>query len=590
MSENLASIFFNQATASSNRVALRKKVQGEYIDITWKEYGEKVRALASMLLDMGVSDGDRVAIFSYNSPEWAYTDIATITLRAIVVPIYFKSTASQVEFILRDSGATVIMVGDVTQRDIVLSVKENLPHLKYIICTESNSNESVMSFSEALRRGAASPFSEEIKRRMDAITADDISTIVYTSGTTGEPKGVMLTHRNLLANIRSDIEIAHLTPDDVGLSFLPTSHVLDKVTVHYMNIVAGGTVAYAESLDTVLTDIQLTRPTALCGVPRMFEKIYNAIHDSVNASPSLNKKLFQWAFSVGRRVILKKQRQKRPGILLNILYAIAEKLVYKRIKKLFGGRLRLFASGGSHLREDIDMFFRILNIPILHGYGLTEATCTVTINSFDDFQFETLGHPLPGVRVSISDDGEILVKGELVMKGYYNRPEETAQALRDGWLYTGDIGLLNEDGYLIMTDRKKALMKTSGSKYISPQRIETMVMLSRFVEQVVVIAEGRRFPTLLIVPSFEALQKYCSEKNLEYSTHEDLIGLPEITALFQGIVDQANDDLESFEKIKRFSLLPEEFTFESGALTHTLKVKRRIIEQQFRDIIDRMYE
>ncbi len=592
MSENLVSIFFNQVEKQGDRIALKRKREGQYVDITWREYGQSVQALAFSLSNMGIRKGDRVAIFSYNSPEWAYIDLATITIRAIVVPIYFKSIAPQVEFILNDSGAKVIMVGDAEQLGIVLSVKKNLPELRYIIVPDgidSTSDEMAISFSEAMGRVAQDSIKEKTAPLIKEIEKDDVATIVYTSGTTGEPKGVMLTHRNMISNVRSDREIARLGPDDVGLSFLPTSHVLDKVAVHYMNILAGGTLGYAESMDTILTDVQLIKPTAMCGVPRMFEKIYAAIFDNINAGPSLNKKIFSWATDAGKRIISVRQSKKSPSPLLKLKYALADKLIFKKIRALFGGRLRLFASGGSHLREDIDIFFRALGIPILHGFGLTEATCTVTLNSFDDFKYETLGRPLPGVEVSIADDGEILVKGDLVMKGYYRRPEETVEVLRNGWLHTGDLGYLTEEGYLVMTDRKKELIKTSGSKYISPQRIETMMKINRYVEQAVVIAEGKKFPSILIVPSFEELKKFCSERELEYRGPREAIDIAQIRDLFQDIVDRVNKNLDGFEQIKRFGLLPEELTVESGELTHTLKVKRRVIEEKYRDIIDKMY-
>lgn len=592
MRENLVTIFFNQVDEQGDGVALKRKREGEYLDITWREYGQCVKALAITLENCGIAVGNRVAIFSYNSPEWAYTDLATITIRAIVVPVYFKSSAPQVEYILRDSEAKVIMVGDADQLSTVLSMKKNLPELRYIIVPDgidSTSDAMVMSFSEAMGRGSQDTFQEKIAPLIEEIGIDDVATIVYTSGTTGEPKGVMLTHRNMISNVRSDMEIARLSRDDVGLSFLPTSHVLDKVAVHYMSILAGGTLGYAESMDTILTDVQLIKPTAMCGVPRMFEKIYTAIFDNVHAGPALNKRLFNWATAVGRSIISARQSNKRPNPLLSLKYTLADKLIFKKIRALFGGRLRLFASGGSHLREDIDIFFRSLGIPILHGYGLTEATCTVTINSFDDFRFETLGRPLPGVEVSIADDGEILVKGDLIMKGYYKQPDETAEAIRNGWLYTGDIGYLTREGYLIMTDRKKELIKTSGSKYISPQRIETLVKLNRYVEQAVIIAESRKFPSMLIVPSFEELKKFCSEKGLEYRGPHEAIEINQTIELFQDIINSVNENLDGFEQIKRFALLPEELTVESGELTHTLKVKRRVIDQKYKDIINQMY-
>ena len=593
MTENIASLFYGQVESNKGKTALRRKKDGSYIDIKWEDYGHNVRKMACALINLGLKDGDRVAIFSYNCPEWAYMDLAALSLRVVVIPIYFKSNALQVEFILRDSKTSLIMVGDESQLATVNSIRDRLPDMKKVIYAGEKvpgKDPAALTVSSLLAGEADKAEAAELARRIGEISPDDIATLVYTSGTTGEPKGVMLSHKNLLANVRSDLTAVSMGKGDVGLSFLPTSHVLDRVVVHYMSIVIGGIVAYAGSLESVIEDIQLVRPTAMCGVPRMFEKIYSGIFDRVNSGPAMQKKLFHWAVVTGSAVVSKRAAKKPIGPWLKLNYALADALIFVKIRKLFGGRMKLFASGGAYLQEEIDIFFRAIGIPIMHGYGLTEATCTVTLNTRDDFKPGTLGRPLPGVKISTAEDGEILVRGDLVMKGYYNRPEDSSEALEGGWLHTGDMGYIDGQGYLVMTDRKKDILVTSGGKNISPQRLETLLRTSRFIEQAVIIAERRRFVSALIVPDFLQLKQYCLGAGIEYSVPGEMVKKPEIIKLYEAEVDKVNSMLDSYEKIKSFVLMPQELTAEAGELTYTLKVKRRVVDEKYRAIIDKMYE
>ena len=593
MTENIASLFYGQVESNKGKTALRRKKDGSYIDIKWEDYGHNVRKMACALINLGLKDGDRVAIFSYNCPEWAYMDLAALSLRAVVIPIYFKSNALQVEFILRDSKTSLIMVGDESQLATVNSIRDRLPDMKKVIYAGEKvpgKDPAALTVSSLLAGEADKAEAAELARRIGEISPDDIATLVYTSGTTGEPKGVMLSHKNLLANVRSDLTAVSMGKGDVGLSFLPTSHVLDRVVVHYMSIVIGGIVAYAGSLESVIEDIQLVRPTAMCGVPRMFEKIYSGIFDRVNSGPAMQKKLFHWAVVTGSAVVSKRAAKKTISPWLKLNYALADALIFVKIRKLFGGRMKLFASGGAYLQEEIDIFFRAIGIPIMHGYGLTEATCTVTLNTRDDFKPGTLGRPLPGVKISTAEDGEILVRGDLVMKGYYNRPEDSSEALEGGWLHTGDMGYIDGQGYLVMTDRKKDILVTSGGKNISPQRLETLLRTSRFIEQAVIIAERRRFVSALIVPDFLQLKQYCLGAGIEYSVPGEMVKKPEIIKLYEAEVDKVNSMLDSYEKIKSFVLMPQELTAEAGELTYTLKVKRRVVDEKYRAIIDKMYE
>jgi long-chain acyl-CoA synthetase len=593
MTENIASLFYGQVESNKGKTALRRKKDGSYIDIKWEDYGRNVRKMACALINLGLKEGDRVAIFSYNCPEWAYMDLAALSLRAVVVPIYFKSNALQVEFILRDSKTSLIMVGDESQLAVVNSIRDRLPDLKKVIYAGEKApakDPAALTVSSLLAGEADKTEAAEMTRRIGEISPDDIATLVYTSGTTGEPKGVMLSHKNLLANVRSDLTAVSMGKGDVGLSFLPTSHVLDRVVVHYMNIVIGGTVAYAGSLESVLEDIQLVRPTAMCGVPRMFEKIYSGILDRVNSGPAMQKKLFHWAVGTGSAVVNKRAAKKPISPWLKLNYALADALIFVKIRKLFGCRMKLFASGGAYLQEEIDIFFRAIGIPIMHGYGLTEATCTVTLNTRDDFKPGTLGRPLLGVKISTAGDEEILVRGDLVMKGYYNRLEDSSEALEGGWLHTGDMGYIDGQGYLVMTDRKKDILVTSGGKNISPQRLETLLRTSRFIEQAVIIAERRRFVSALIVPDFLQLRQYCLGAGIEYSVPGKMVKEPEIIKLYEAEVDKVNSRLDSYEKIKSFVLMPQELTAETGELTYTLKVKRRVVDEKYRAIIDKMYD
>ena len=593
MTENIASLFYGQVESNKGKTALRRKKDGSYIDIKWEDYGRNVRKMACALINLGLKEGDRVAIFSYNCPEWAYMDLAALSLRAVVIPIYFKSNALQVEFILRDSKTSLIMVGDESQFATVNSIRDRLPDMKKVIYAGEKvpgKDPAALTVSSLLAGEADKAEAAELARRIGEISPDDIATLVYTSGTTGEPKGVMLSHKNLLANVRSDLTAVSMGKGDVGLSFLPTSHVLDRVVVHYMSIVIGGIVAYAGSLESVIEDIQLVRPTAMCGVPRMFEKIYSGIFDRVNSGPAMQKNLFHWAVVTGSAVVSKRAAKKPISPWLKLNYALADALIFVKIRKLFGGRMKLFASGGAYLQEEIDIFFRAIGIPIMHGYGLTEATCTVTLNTRDDFKPGTLGRPLPGVKISTAEDGEILVRGDLVMKGYYNRPEDSSEALEGGWLHTGDMGYIDGQGYLVMTDRKKDILVTSGGKNISPQRLETLLRTSRFIEQAVIIAERRRFVSALIVPDFLQLKQYCLGAGIEYSVPGEMVKKPEIIKLYEAEVDKVNSMLDSYEKIKSFVLMPQELTAEAGELTYTLKVKRRVVDEKYRAIIDKMYE
>ncbi len=592
MTENLVSLFYSQVAGNKSKTALRRKQGGQYVDIPWTEYGRNARKLACALVKWGLKEGDRVAIFSYNCPEWAYMDLAALSARAVVVPIYFKSNPLQVEFILRDSKTSIIMAGDETQLEAVRSIKERLPDLRLVVCAGeqgTGKDNGVVHIHSLIDQATDAGADAELERRIAVISPDDTATLVYTSGTTGEPKGVMLSHKNLIANVRSDLTAVSMGKGDVGLSFLPTSHVLDRVVVHYMNIVIGGTIAYAGSMESILEDIKLVRPSAMCGVPRMFEKIYTGIFDNVNNGPAQTRALFYQAVEAGSAVVNRRAAKQPIGLGLLIRYGIANLLVFSKVRKLFGGKMKLWASGGAHLQEEIDVFFRAIGIPIMHGYGLTEATCTVTLNTRDDFRPGTLGRPLPGVRVKIADDGEILVSGDLVMQGYYNRPEDTAAAITDGWLHTGDMGYLDPQGYLVMTDRKKDILVTSGGKNISPQRLETFLRASRYIEQAVAIAERRRFVSALIVPDFLQLKQYCLANGIEYSDNADVVKRPDVLQLYQREVDSVNTKLDDFEKIKSFVLLSQELTAEGGEMTYTLKVKRRVVDEKYRKLIDGLY-
>jgi len=417
---------------------------------------------------------------------------------------------------------------------------------------------------------------------------DDLCTIIYTSGTTGEPKGVMLTHKNILSNSKAALEVLPITDEDVWLSYLPLSHIFERMTAYYAGFASGGTMCFAESIEKIATNLVEVRPTLMTTVPRLFERMYARIIKRVESQPKKKQKIFYWAVNVNKQYYdLKKQE--KSSLILNAKHKLAEKLVCEKLRALTGGRLRFFVSGGAALPRDLAEFFEAIGILIIEGYGLTESSPVIAANKPDDYQFGCVGKIMPNLEVKIAYDGEILVKGPSIMKGYYKNKKETDKVLKDGWLYTGDIGVFDARGFLVITDRKKHLFKTSGGKYIAPTPIENLFSTSKYIDQFVVIGDRRMFLSALIVPDYEAIKEYADTNNIKYQDEKELIANDEIYKLIEKDMTKFQKQLANYERVRKFVLLDKPFTIESGEITPSLKVKRKVLEQRYEKLIDSMY-
>ena len=570
---------------------LRFKAAGEWRSLTFGEVARRVRELALGLKALGIERGDRVAIWSENRPEWNLADLAVLAIGAVDVPIYATQTHSQVEYILADSAARAIFVSAAFAED-ALEIKSRLPGLEFVISLEEI-GEPVVGVEELVDRGR-SLYGEQpglYESMWRAATSEDLATILYTSGSTGEPKGVMLTHKNLTANVVNTARWLRMEGRrELALTYLPFTHIFERA-VWYLYAYTGATIAYAESIDTVAKNLIEIHPTAMTSVPRMFEKIYARIIERGLAAGFPRRQIFLWALDVGRRWAERKDRGERIGLTLSLQHVIADALVFKKWREAVGGNIRIFISGGAPLAPEIAYLFLAAGLPILQGYGLTETSPSVSCNTDTRNRIGTVGPIIDGVSVRIEDDGEILVKGDNVMKGYYNRPAENEEAFTtDGWFRTGDIGHIDADSFLVITDRKKDLIKTSGGKYIAPQRLESLIKSSRFVSQVVVVGNARKFASALIVPNIELLRGYAQMKGIAYKDPSELITNPRIIDLINRQVDKYTMELARFEKVKKVALLEHEFTTESGELTPTLKPRRSVIEKKYSNVIDRLYQ
>ncbi|HEY2805444.1 MAG TPA: long-chain fatty acid--CoA ligase [Gemmatimonadales bacterium] len=587
----LTQLFFHTVDrlAPAQRAALRFKQGGTWHDITHTELLDRVMRFAIALRKLGVQRGDRVAILSENRPEWAITDFGCLADGVTDVPIYPTLPANQIRYILADSGAVAIAVSSAAQLAKILEIRAELPGLKHIIAFDANATgPGVISFADHLASGTGG---DTARFRAEALTAkpDDLATIIYTSGTTGDPKGVMLTHGNIASNCADAMPSFGLSDNDSTLSFLPLSHIFERMGGHYSVIAAGCTINYAESIDTLVVNLGEVRPTLVMSVPRVYEKIYARALENALASP-VRKRIFFWAKRVGERCADLHFEGREPAGLLAIQYAIAKKLVFSKLQARVGNRLKFFISGGAPLPTDIARFFFAAGLPIYEGYGLTETSPVITVNTPAKHRLGTVGQIIPNVQVKFAEDGEICVKGPNVMKGYYNKPEATREAIdAEGWFHTGDIGEL-DNGYLKITDRKKDLIVTAGGKKIAPQPIEGLLKKNKFVSNAVMLGDKRKFGIMLVVPQYEHLEPWAKQKNLVWKDHRELIGLPDVHAKMESEVLGELEELAKYERPKKILLLEHDFTIESGDLTPTLKVKRRVVEKKYQRQIDAIYD
>jgi long-chain acyl-CoA synthetase len=561
-----------------------------------KDAFEQIRELALGLKSLGVVAGDRVAIISESRPEWVLCDLAVLALGAVTVPIYPTLSAAQARYILEDSGARLAIVSTRLQLDKVQDVRHLLPALIAVVMMDeaAAARASVLGLEELQRRGHEQMNSQwgagkDFRDAARAIQPDQLATIIYTSGTTGEPKGVMLTHANLLSNLIAAAEVLDVGPDDVSLSFLPLSHAFERMA-SFLYLYTGVTMIFAESFDTIGRDISVVRPTVLTGVPRVYEKMQARILEKGSATPGLKGTLFKWAMKVGLTRARATLRGKHPGPFTSLQAGVADRLVFSKIRQGTGGRLRFVVSGSAPLPVSVAEFFSAIGLTVVEGYGLTETSPILTVNPVNAPRAGAVGKPVRDVEIRIAQDGEILARGANVMSGYYNKPDATAEVLRDGWFHTGDIGALDADGYLSITDRKKDLLVTSGGKKIAPQPIEAVLKRSPLISEAVVLGDRRRYAAALIIPDFAALERRLKDLGRPPGERNHLVKREDVVALYQEIVDGLNRELSQFERIKRIGILPNEFSIDSGELTPTLKVKRKVVEEKYGDVIEDLYK
>ena len=572
---------------------LNYKRDGRWRSISTDEMIVRARHLALGLYARGVRRGDRVALLSENCPEWTLTDAACLYAGAIDVPIYPTLAPQHVAYILNDSGARLLFIQNQEKYDLVKDAIKECPQLEHVVFFDERGAEEAgaLTFKEIEERG------RELQREQPGLSdelaagakADDLATIIYTSGTTGEPKGVMLTHGNLVTNLIDSSGHLSFSENDIVLSVLPFSHVFERLAM-YMYIFHGMSVFYAEAMDKIGDNLREVRPTIMLCVPRLFEKIYARIKDKAAEGGKLKTGMLMWAVGVGKSYVQHALNHQRIPPFLAFKYNIARRLVFSKWQEAVGGRIRLFVSGGAALPEEIGYVFASAGLPIVEGYGLTETSPVICAGTLEENRIGTVGRPIKNVEVRIAEDGEIEARGPNIMRGYYNKPEATAAVFtEDGWFKTGDIGTLDADGFLRITDRKKELFKTSGGKYIAPQPIEQRIKASRFVNQVVLVGDRRKFPAALIVPDWEQLRAYAQLKGLDISTPAEFCRHPRILDLFQRQIDALSKDLAQYERVKRIALLEHELTIEGGEMTPTLKIKRRVISEKYADVIDRLY-
>jgi long-chain acyl-CoA synthetase len=588
----LLELFTRVARVHKRPDTLNYKRDGRWVSISSDELLERAKIIAAGLHAIGVNSGDRVAILSESRVEWTLTDAGCIFAGAIDVPIYPTLTPPQVGYILNDSGACVLFLADRQKFDELKDALGECPQVKHLIFFEPED----ISPAEGLTLAQLEEKGRELQQRdpgyidHSVTSPEDLATIIYTSGTTGEPKGVMLTHSNLVSNLIDSSGHLDFGEHDTALSVLPLSHVFERQAM-YMYLHQGMSVYFAESLQTIGANLREVSPTVLVGVPRIFEKIYQRIRERAAESGRVAAALLAWSVSVAREYARHLIAHQPVPAFLKFKHAIASKLVFSKWHRAFGGKMRVLVSGGAALPEDLSYIYIGAGIPIVQGYGLTETSPVITTSQIENNRPGTVGTVIPHVEVRIAEDGEIEVRGPNVMRGYYNKPEETrAVFTSDGWFKTGDVGSLDKDGFLRITDRKKELFKTSGGKYISPQPIEQAIKGSRFVNQVVLIGAERKFPAALIVPVWEQLESYCKLKGIEVKSRSELCRHPRIIDLIQRQIDNLTPNLAKYERIKKVALLENEFTIEGGELTPTLKVKRRVIDEKYRDVIEKLYE
>ncbi len=586
----LTKCFLDAVDLHANPRAQMHRGAAGWESISAAEMLRRVAGISRALAELGIKFGDRVGIFAPNCPEWHVADFAIQALGAVAVPVYFNESQDRMCYILNDSGARVIITSGETQARRVAECRELLPSIEQIISAglPGDIGGDMLRY-ETLIATAGDDDIAAYRRRAANISGSDLATIIYTSGTTGEPKGVMLTHANLSSNTLDSCAGYEMQPTDLGLSLLPLAHVYERIT-DYSYIFRGVPVAYVEQIESAAQAIREVRPTILAGVPRFFEKIYANIIEKGQLESGMKRRAFEWALRVAHDSVSWRAYGRKAGALAKWQWAIADKLVYSKIRAGLGGRIRLFISGGAPLAPELAEFFWAVGLPVYQGYGLTETSPVVSANSPGQNKVGTVGRPIPNVQVGFAEDGEILVKGPCVMQGYYKKPDETRDTFTpDGWFCTGDIGRLDDEGYLLITDRKKELLKTAAGKFVAPAPIENFLKASPFVANAIVVGDRRKFVSALIVPNFPAIEREARKSGMEISNPARMIADPWVRDLLAREIERFTARLAQYEKPKRFALLEKDFSVADGELTYTMKLKRRVIEKHYQDVIERLY-
>jgi long-chain acyl-CoA synthetase len=587
--ETLCQLFkFNVTNYNKPDLLIYRGHDGSFYNISSNEFKDRVINLALGLKQLGVKPSTKIILLSENRPEWHIVDFACHLLNAVVVPIFPTLIAEQIEYIVQNSESELVVVSNEIQANKIDQIRNTIKKVKHVLAMQPDAVKGeTVAFEAVLEMGREQDDTDFFDTAVNSAKPEVVATIIYTSGTTGLPKGVMLTHKNMVSNFLACSQVLEVGTSDRGLSFLPLSHAFER-TVDYLYFYRGVSIVYS-TMETVAQDLAESKPTIMAAVPRFYEKVKARIEANAQQGGGIKKKIFDWAIRVGRKKADCRFKGKRGGFFLNLKYSLANKLVFSKITALTGGHMKFFISGGAPLSQEVAYFFHSVGLKVLEGYGLTETSPVISVNSPEKPKLGTVGKALPGIEVKIAEDGEILTRGPNVMLGYYKMPEETQEVIVDGWFHTGDIGQLDQEGYLSITDRKKQLLVTSVGKKVAPQAIEKEVENSPYIDQVVLIGEARKFISALIVPDFESLRNYAKEHGLEVDENEALIKNPVIIDLIQKEIDERQKHLSDYEKIRKFRLLPKAFTIEDGQLTPTLKIKRSVVEKECADLIEEMY-
>lgn len=592
MQPNLPALLAERARELGDHPALRFHSSGSWRDISYAAMDGSVDAVAMGLVELGVQPGDRVGIMSWNRPAWSIADFGIQRAQGIVVPLYPTLTGPQVAHILVDAQVEVLFVGGKQELEAVREVRDTLPHLRRVLVFDDEAADPADgydSFSEWAEAAERLPHTDEIAARQAAIRPDDLVTIIYTSGTTGDPKGVMLTHANLFHQIRAVNDRFTLGPDDVSLCFLPLSHAFERAWT-FLVFHQGATNAYLQDPARIVKTMAQVRPTAMTGVPRLYEKIHATMYDRAERGGKLRKRMFEWALAVGGAYQRRRFEGRWISPWLRLRHRVADLLVLRKVRDVVGGPKNFFAAGGAALAQEIEETFFAAGLLVCQGYGLTETSPMITCNSPGGLRFGTVGRPVLDCEVRIGDEGEIQVRGPNVTSGYWNRPEDTAALFTDdGWLRTGDVGEIDADGFVRVTDRIKDLIVTSGGKNIAPANIEMQIGKDHYIEQIAVVGDGRNFVSALITPSFEALEAWAKEQRIRFADRAELLRNASVVEFIRDRIQRQSGSLANFERIKRFHLLDKPFSQKLGEITPTLKLKRKVIMEHYKDIIERLY-